>query len=64
MVETLAGMLQTSAPLILAALAGVFAARTKIWHLGLGGLMAIGAMVSVVTASWSGNIWVAGAAAV
>lgn len=48
--------LQEATPIILAALAAVFAARAGIFHLGLEGLMIIGAFVSVGTTVATGSV--------
>ncbi len=57
--DVFASVLQSAAPLILAAMAGLLSQRTGIWHLGLGGLMSIGAMVSVVVAKETSNVTLA-----
>src|SRR5690606_11782748 len=48
--------LQEGTPIILAALAAVFAARAGIFHLGLEGLMIIGAFASVAVTVASGSV--------
>ncbi|MCS5734362.1 ABC transporter permease [Herbiconiux daphne] len=59
MIDVIAAVWQSATPLVLAALAGALAQRAGIWHLGLGGLMSIGAMLSVVLAKETGNIPIA-----
>lgn len=54
--DAIFGIWQTSAPLVLAALAGLLSQRTGIWHLGLGGLISAGAMVGVVVTKATGTI--------
>ncbi|WP_159500257.1 ABC transporter permease [Microbacterium sp. 18062] len=54
--DVIASAWQTATPLILAALAGALAQRTGIWHLGLGGLMSIGALLAVVAGSATGSM--------
>lgn len=62
--DVIAAIWQSSIPLVLAALAGLLAQRTGIWHLGLGGLMSIGAMLSVVIGTETGSVWMGLAAAI
>jgi len=50
------GIWQTATPLVLAALAGALSQRAGIWHLGLGGLISIGAMLSVVLSKETGSV--------
>jgi len=48
--------LQDATPIALAALAGTFAARAGIFHLGLEGLMIVGAFTSVAVTIGTGNV--------
>ncbi|MBX3309835.1 MAG: ABC transporter permease [Cryobacterium sp.] len=48
--------LQDATPIALAALAGTFAARCGIFHLGLEGLMCVGAFTSVAVTIGTGNV--------
>ena len=50
--------LRFAAPLIIAAVAGLFCIRAGIFHLGIEGLMLTGAFVSVVLGSAAGNAWI------
>jgi ABC-type uncharacterized transport system permease subunit len=54
--DVVAAVWQTATPLVLAALAGVLSQRAGIWHLGLGGLISIGAWTSVVVTRDTGSI--------
>lgn len=56
MEQVLATTLRAATPLILVALAGVFAFRAGIFHLGLEGLMVTGAFVSVAAGAASGSV--------
>jgi ABC-type uncharacterized transport system permease subunit len=62
--DVVSSIWQSATPLVLAALAGALAQRTGIWHLGLGGLMSIGAMLSVVVGTTTGSIWLGLGAAI
>lgn len=62
--DVVAAVWQSSVPLVLAALAGALAQRAGIWHLGLGGLMSLGAMLAVVVGTRSENVWIGVLAAV
>ena len=64
MAQFIATTLGSSTPVILAALAGVFAYRSGIAHLGLEGLMLIGAFVGVAVAGETGSIALATVAAI
>lgn len=59
MEQFLATTLRASAPIILVAMGGVFAYRAGIFHLGLEGLMIIGAFSAVAFTIWTGS-WIAG----
>ncbi len=59
MEQILATTLRSAAPLALVALAGVFAFRAGIFHLGLEGLMITGAFVSVAVGDATGSVAVA-----
>lgn len=59
MEQFLATMLRASVPIILVAMGGVFAYRAGIFHLGLEGLMIIGAFGGVAGTVWSGS-WIGG----
>ncbi|TAM70432.1 MAG: ABC transporter permease [Microbacteriaceae bacterium] len=56
--------LQETTPIALAALAGTFAARSGIYHLGLEGLMCVGAFMSVAVTVSTGNVVLGTAAAI
>jgi simple sugar transport system permease protein len=62
--QFIATTLGSSTPVILAALAGVFAYRSGIAHLGLEGLMLLGAFVGVAVAERTGSVALAAPAAV
>ena len=64
MEQLLATTLRASTPLILAALAGVFAFRAGIFHLGLEGLMITGAFVTAAVGYATGSVWLGLLAAV
>lgn len=64
MEQFLATTLRSSAPIALVALGGVFAYRAGIFHLGLEGLMIIGAFVSVAVGITTHSIWLALAGAI
>lgn len=55
MEETIVAILRSGTPLIYVTLAGVLAQRAGIWHLGLEGLMIIGACAAVVGAEQTGS---------
>ena len=55
MIAALVAILQSGAPLLYAALAGVIAQRAGVLHLGLEGLLAAGACASVVVAKQTGS---------
>ena len=61
MEQFLATMIRASVPIILVAMGGVFAYRAGIFHLGLEGLMIIGAFAGVAGTVWSGS-WIGGLA--
>lgn len=56
MIDVIASIWQAATPLAYAALAGSLAARTGIWHLGLGGLLSIGALLSVLVTESTGDV--------
>ncbi len=56
MEQVLATTLRAATPLILVALAGVFAFRAGVFHLGLEGLMVTGAFVVVAVAEATGSV--------
>jgi ABC-type uncharacterized transport system permease subunit len=56
MEQLLIGSLRAAAPIVLVALGGVFAIRARVYHLGLEGLMLVGAFVSVVVTVWTGSV--------
>jgi ABC-type uncharacterized transport system permease subunit len=58
-IEILIAILRSATPLIYVAMAGVVAQRAGLWHLGLEGLMLIGACASVVGIVLTGNYWLA-----
>ena len=49
-------MLRSSTPIILAAVAGLFAVRAGVFHLGMEGLMLAGAFTAVVAGVASGSV--------
>ncbi len=57
--EFAVAILRSGTPLIYAALAGVIVQRSGIWHLGLEGLMIMGACATVVGIVLSGSFYVA-----
>ncbi len=57
MEQVLATTLRAAAPLILAALAGVFAWRAGVFHLGLEGLMITGAFSAAAVGHATGSVW-------
>ena len=57
MEQFLATTLRAAAPLILVALAGVFAFRAGMFHLGLEGLMITGAFTTVAVGHATGSVW-------
>jgi simple sugar transport system permease protein len=59
MEQFLATTLRASAPIILVAMGGVFAYRAGIFHLGLEGLMIIGAFSAVAFTIWTDS-WILG----
>ncbi|WP_141585259.1 ABC transporter permease [Actinomadura sp. WMMA1423] len=64
MVDFLGTCLQAATPIWLAALAGMFAQRSGVLHLGLEGLMLSGAFVATATAIRTGSVLAAIAAAI
>jgi general nucleoside transport system permease protein len=56
MIELLNTSLQAGTPILLAALGGMFAHRAGVLHLGLEGLMLLGAFVTVATAAKTGSV--------
>jgi simple sugar transport system permease protein len=56
--DTIIAILRSGTPLIYVTLAGVLAQRSGIWHLGLEGLMIIGACAAVLGVVQSGSILV------
>ena len=54
--ETLIAILRSGTPLVYVTLAGVFAWRAGIWHLGLEGLMIIGACATILGIVATGSI--------
>ncbi len=57
-------MLRVSAPLVLAALAGLFSERAGVFDIGLEGKMLAAAFAAAAVASWTGSPWVGLAAAI
>ncbi len=57
-------MLRSSTPIILAAVAGLFAIRAGVFHLGMEGLMLAGAFTAVAAGTAAGSVWVGLASAV
>jgi ABC-type uncharacterized transport system permease subunit len=55
--QVIATTLRVASPIILVALGGLFAYRAGIFHLGLEGLMLIGAFASVAGTIWTGDVW-------
>ncbi len=51
-------MLRSSTPIILAAVAGLFAIRAGVFHLGMEGLMLAGAFTVVVAGTVTGSVWI------
>lgn len=62
--DLLALILSAGTPLVYAAMAGVLAQRCGIWHLGLEGLMIVGACASVLVTAASGSLLVGMAVAI
>ena len=56
MEQILATTLRSAAPLVLVAMAGVFAFRAGIFHLGLEGLMIAGAFATVAVGDTTGSV--------
>lgn len=54
--EALVAILRSGTPLVYVTLAGVLAQRAGIWHLGLEGLMIIGACSAVLGVVQTGSI--------
>lgn len=50
-------MLRSSTPIILAAVAGLFAIRAGVFHLGMEGLMLAGAFTAVAMGTVTGSVW-------
>lgn len=63
-VSVLAATLRVATPLILAALAGLFAERSGVVDVGLEGKMLIGAFAAAATAAVTGSVWLGLGAAV
>lgn len=57
MEQFIATTLRVANPIVLVALGGLFAYRAGIFHLGLEGLMLIGAFAAVAGAIWTGDVW-------
>ena len=57
-------MLRSSTPIILAAVAGLFAIRAGVFHLGMEGLMLAGAFTAVAVGTVAGSVWIGLAAAI
>jgi len=57
-------MLRSATPIVLAAVAGLFAIRAGVFHLGLEGLMLAAAFTAVVAGSSTGSVWLGLLAAV
>ena len=57
-------MLRSSTPIILAAVAGLFAIRAGVFHLGMEGLMLAAAFVAVAAGTVLGSVWLGVACAV
>ena len=57
-------MLRSSTPIILAAVAGLFAIRAGVFHLGMEGLMLAGAFTVVAAGTVTGSVWVGLACAI
>lgn len=55
--QFVATALRVANPIVLVALGGLFAYRAGIFHLGLEGLMLIGAFAAVAGSIWTGNVW-------
>ncbi len=58
MEDALVAILRSGTPLIYVTLAGVLAQRAGIWHLGLEGLMIIGACSAVLGTVQGGSLWI------
>lgn len=58
MEQLVLGSLRAAAPIVLVALGGVVAIRARVYHLGLEGLMLVGAFVSVVLTVGTGSVLV------
>lgn len=56
MIDFLVAVLRSGTPLIYAAMAGMLAQRAGVWHLGLEGLMIMGACAAVLGAAATGSI--------
>jgi len=56
MEQLIVGSLRSAAPIVLVALGGVFAIRARVYHLGLEGLMLVGAFTSVVLVVRTGSV--------
>lgn len=50
--------LRAATPIIIAALAALFSVRAKVFHMGIEGLMLIGAFTAVVAGSATGSAWI------
>lgn len=59
MEDFLIAILRSGTPLIYVTLAGVIAQRTGIWHLGLEGLMIVGACAAILGIVLTQSIWLA-----
>ncbi|WP_353987242.1 ABC transporter permease [Ruicaihuangia caeni] len=64
MFDFIATVLRDAGPLLWVALGGLIAYRVGVFHLGLEGLMAVGAFVSVAVTIGTGNVWLGLLAAV
>ncbi len=56
MIDFLVAVLRSGTPLIYVTMAGMMAQRAGVWHLGLEGLMIVGACASVLGAASSGSV--------
>lgn len=51
-------MLRSSTPIVFAAVAGLFALRAGVFHLGMEGLMLAGAFTAVAAGTMTGSVWI------